>query len=155
MQGFLKHEAWVHAAVDLALQLQASRDQRQVMKCISAATDTANSLNTNRTGNGGPASTHMCNNFSGPLLPRLPDVGIPQTVHQDRGCWTGASESADESWTVKAARLHTQVLVNELRIKAASLEMREQSDNGDALLHDIASSELPPAESLWSSDDDV
>lgn len=126
-----------------------------MIKLISASNDTPNSLNTKSTGSNGAASTHACDNVSGRTLAGLQNVRRAQTVHQDRGSRTGASECAGESWTIRAARLHTQMLVDELCVKAARQEIRENSENGDALLHEIASSELPRAESLWSSDEEV
>lgn len=54
------------------------------------------------------------------------------------------------NWTEKATKLHTEHLVNKFRLQPVC----EEPDAGTALLLEIASSKLPPADSLWSSDDD-
>lgn len=61
-----------------------------------------------------------------------------------------------ESWTTKAAQLHTQELMAELCVKATRNEMQsETSNSGPVLLQEITSAQLPPADSLWSSDEET
>lgn len=140
----------MHAAVNLALQLQSSRN-----KGDRTRSDTASShglgVGTGRLQR--DASARSSPDHNG--IARDTAVGegdCGQQSHEDVARHFYANES--DGLTAKAARLHTQALMDELSIESCQTGFNHtESDSGEALLLEVASSALPPADALWSDDD--
>ena len=62
--------------------------------------------------------------------------------------------SSSATLQAEAATLHAELLLHDIRMEAFRQEMKRlPTDSGDILLQEIASSALPPADSLWSEDE--